>query len=150
MLQRLSGHRWRAPQERVVMNKIKSIWDGWGKQLFGELFDGKGGFCAIGWYDANARHLSVPPEVVERVASAIRKQYVLPTGRCSDMYGNSLYPSHDGFHAVIYANNVLRLKPEEFRKIDRESQIGAAVRPLVDSDDMLPEFLEAGIPVWNM
>lgn len=56
-----------------------------------------------------------------------------------DEWGNNLYDYYSSI--IIYANNTLRLTPEDFRRIDRETQIQAgmeAVRKLVDQPVEVP------------
>lgn len=40
------------------------------------------------------------------------------------------------FDCIVYANNVLKLTPEQFREIDRLTQIEAVSKPLIDSAEI--------------
>lgn len=115
------------------MEEIKSIWQGWTNQCYGRTRDGEGGNCAIGyllevgtlqaqqWVDLANPH-------VNRIGAYIQRNFELP-----ETFDGWMRPSTDESDAIVYANNVLRLTPQQFRDIDIASQLEAAVKPLVDS-----------------
>ena len=99
------------------MNKVKSIWDGWKTQLFGQWSDYKGGYCALGYIDGASGY----SETINRVADYIRRNYDLPdNGSWADGYRNrlDLRPNGSASSVIIYANNILKFSPEDFRRID--------------------------------
>lgn len=105
--------------------EIKSIWE---KQITWRRDDGQGGHCALGWLDAtlgrSLLHEDVP--AVHRVAAYLRANYSGP------MFQDSFRDAA----VIATANNLLPLTPEDFRRIDRETQIAegmAKVNELLDS-----------------
>jgi hypothetical protein len=118
-----------------MMSEIKSIWDGWEKQLYGSYGKGEGATCAQGYIMFHNKAVDcVQNETYTRVAAYIREHFNVPVTY------NGLHPRGDNpycdLHCIVYANNVLELTPEQFREIDRLTQIEAAVKPLVDSIDV--------------
>ena len=117
------------------MNEIKSIWDGWEKQLYGCYKDDSGGACALGaapWGNACRR-----AETLARVAAYIRTHYPMPWGFVDEF--NSRLSERDDVTVIVYANNTLKLTPEDFREIDRQTQVDEALKSI---EAMLPDLPE--------
>lgn len=110
-------------------NEIKSIWDGWEKQCYGKLDDRAGGCCARGYLIKQVFPFfwDVEREVYARVVPYIREHYSLPL---EDEDG---FDMGDDSICIVYANNVLKLTPEQFREIDRLTRVEAVSKPLIDS-----------------
>lgn len=111
--------------------ELKSIWDGREKQCFFRGSDG-GASCAAIYpsFSAGAR------ETFERVAKSIRTRFDLPGLHIHEESRARMHPRTSAWDTIVYANNVLKLTPEDFRRIDRETQIAAAmpkVEALVES-----------------
>jgi hypothetical protein len=119
-----------------------SIWDGWKHQCYGVFTDGKAR-CARGWIVASKNGLFIvderedDPRVVDtyrRVAAWLRREILTPftinDGKRIDI---------DDVEAIVIANNWLRLTPEQFRQIDRETQIAEAAEKLIASVEPLSE-----------
>lgn len=103
-----------------------SIWDGWEKQFRfpadGPMIGGPirdGWDCAITWIGERGLFKAQP--TLERVANFIKQNYEIPCDRC--------WPSM----VIVYANNVLGLTPDDFRRIDRLTAIEEMARKLVES-----------------
>lgn len=90
----------------------KSIWDKWKEQLFGDWGKAGGPACALGFIGGSLGH----DETLERVSTYIKTHYDMPWGHM-DRWGNPL--NNNSVEIIIYANNVLTLKPAKFRQIDR-------------------------------
>lgn len=118
-------------------NEIKSVFDGWELQCYGDLSavheDGIAR-CAVGWLF----HVGYRRAVRERISAYIQRHYDIPRDQWPDREDS----------VMIYANNVLKLTPEQFREADRRSQIAEALTALeagLREDaiaDGLPELLE--------
>lgn len=113
-----------------------SLFEGWTKQLYHRLADDKGGYCALGWLN----HIQVIGRITigeymdacDRIGDYIKTHYTLPFNHC---------PSGGG--AIVYANNVLKLTPEQFAEIDRRSLAeppnkDCDPQPLVEQPDEQP------------
>ena len=104
------------------IGQIPSLWDGWEKQCYFRLRDHTGATCAMGFIYKGG-NVGEEDEKLERIGIYLRQHYSIPNER-------TVYPH---WTAITYANNWLRLTPEQFREIDRLSKIEAVVKPLVDS-----------------
>lgn len=110
--------------------EIKSIWDGWQNQFRRSQInaydywtsDNWPATCAMGFIGFNRADL------VERVAAHILREFQL-----EDIASIGLYQFSRPDNVIIFANNELHLTPEDFRRIDRETQIEAVTKPLIDS-----------------
>lgn len=117
-------------------NEIKSIWDGWEKQIFGLKSDGRGGFCAMGW----AYMQKSPGPSFDAITARVGR-YVQSTMNPPDIYhvdgvSKEYHPSASPVHAIIWANNTGQLNCDQFREIDRLTQIEAVSKPLIDSAEI--------------
>lgn len=110
---------------------IPSIFDGWKKQIIHRSTDGNGAFCANGWIRQTGDFRFLDPSIA-RVAGRIRRQYILPNVYAHPNGGDwPLFGDSDTDVAVLaYANNELKLTPDDFRRIDRETQIEAALKSI--------------------
>ena len=120
------------------MNELTSLWDGWTNQCFGAPVDYHGKRCATNYASLRSRTTAgkakAVTELYERVADHLRTRYDIP----ATFSIQSRTATYTGFRSrnndvIIYANDVLRLTPDDFRRIDIETQIAAAVEPLVES-----------------
>lgn len=114
-----------------MSSEIASIWDGWEKQVKHRRYDGKGGFCAMGWILDSRSEYS---DTLRRVGAYIQRT-MNPPDFWIHQNGSAYRPSTSvsGLDTVVWANNEGLLDCEGFRNIDRLTQIEAAVKPLVDS-----------------
>jgi len=122
---------------------MKSIWDGWTKQTFHVATDDQGGFCARGWYILGGGRVSSAErnEAELRIGKYIQQNYELPDEYRHPNGGRLQFPKTVAAHAIIYANNELKLTPNDFRRIDIETQIAEgmpAVEKLVESVELEP------------
>ena len=110
-----------------------SLWDNWKHQCYNMLHDEQGAHCAMGYLMAThyADYAQVYLFKLEPIAKLIRELYQIPATYYHPG-GGALRPGTHSVDCIVYANNVLRLTPEEFREIDIAAQVDAAVRPLVE------------------
>lgn len=110
------------------MNEIKSIWDGWQKQCFGELWNSYGETCARGFIvQHEGEHSDLTRETYQRVANYISREFeIVACDECCRSMSTWL----KAMCIIVRANNELKLTPEEFRAIDRETQIEAALKSI--------------------
>lgn len=106
-----------------------SIWDGWEKQSnFADDGESK---CAFMYVRPKGVPVMLFPQALAdalcRVNNYICDHYDLP----ETWMRYSL--DRDGYGAIFYANDVLKLTPNDFRRIDIETQIEAVAKPLIDS-----------------
>ena len=110
-----------------------SIWDGWTRQCYYTMYDqNTDSHCATGWVTGKLGR----PAIFKRVADYIREKYNLhgPIKVTDpDYVWNSDMDMDVDVHVIIYANNALRLTPEEFRSIDRLTQVESIAKPLIES-----------------
>lgn len=130
------------------MNEIKSIWDGWEKQCFFHCNTDDGKQCAMD-YIAFACG-GIYANTKRRIAAFVRENYPKPGhDEVTPHWDGTL--EFDNAMVVIYANNVLKLTPEDFRRIDRETQIEEALKKSETPEftsaqqQQTPEFTEAGV-----
>ena len=129
------------------MNELTSLWDGWTKQCFGAAADYHGKRCATRYASlrsmATTGKAKAVTELYERVAGHLRTRYDIPA-TFSIQSHTTIYTGFRSRNAdvIIYANDVLRLTPDDFRRIDLETQIAAAVEPLVESANELLRAVE--------
>lgn len=119
------------------LNMLPSIWDGWEKQCR-FLFGGHGGpSCAQGWLGGSGHVAATYNGTYARIARYLRDNYSIPRGAVriypdpedrhysysSQLFqhGQHLDMAHDG-QVIAYANNELKLTPDDFRRIDRLTQ----------------------------
>lgn len=105
--------------------QIKSVWDGWEKQFHIEGPDtctgvprSQGGECALTFLHG------VNTETLVRVGNEIQKRYMeqLPEADWA-----MRHPRTNNIDAIVCANNILKLTPEQFRELDRVTQVAEAV-----------------------
>lgn len=111
--------------------ELESIWNGWEKQCFyrGSHGDAR---CAAIYPNFSADSV----KTFDRVAKYLRVMFALPDVHIHEVSKALMRPQLDSWDAIVYANNVLKLTPEQFREIDRATQLAegmAAVERLVDS-----------------
>src|SRR5438093_266562 len=116
------------------MARIKSIWDGWKHQTFGRL-TGTGRHselqhCAIGWLDHKATAKKIGKLELEgrlqAIAGYLRTTY-------EDRWNRMVKRQSETWptivtNVIVWANDVLRLTPRQFRAIDRKLQLEAALK----------------------
>jgi hypothetical protein len=135
----------RAPQKEGIM---KSIWDGWERQAFGIDNDGQGGNCAMGYLMRLNGRIGLFEFVrvqarLAAVAAYIKQHYELPDSHVHERFGGTYYPKKSPEDTIVYANNNLRLTPDDFRRIDIETQIQAGMPDV----ERLLESVEEEVPV---
>lgn len=121
----------------------RSIWDGWEKQIYFRAADGNGGFCARGFTAGQC--FEAVDETEARVGRYIQQHYELPQTHELWFDGFELKPCTKPVHAIVYANDSLKLTPDDFRRIDRETQMEEMARTLVESAEgtEVPKFIES-------
>lgn len=114
---------------------LESIWDQ--NQCFGLLASG-GAYCAVGYlYYVAGCHSPVheDPSLVA-VGRYIQKHWRdIPETYKHPINGCIQHPRAIPIDAIIYANNELRLTPEQFREIDRLVQYEAQLAQLAQQVD---------------
>lgn len=118
--------------------EIKSIFDGWQYQCFFTRFNGiercANGFLLDQWSNGLLTSNEVY-SIYHRIGRFIQKNYTLPEKHVHEGTYECLRPKRNHLHAIVYANNNLKLTPDDFRRIDRETQLAegmAAVEKLVN------------------
>ena len=110
--------------------EIKSIWDGWEKQCYFKTRNAQGETCAVGYLIPESMYNDyIYAEYIDSQLAVVGRYMREQMGIVVD---KSLYTFLD-WGTVVHANNVLRWTPEQFREIDRLSQIEAAIKPLIES-----------------
>lgn len=101
--------------EPEVLGPTESYFDGWENQCFGKLAD-NGAHCAYGWLRVKHPEVEVD-DIMVRIGLYVQSNYVLPATHDSGGYMPN-QPRINAHHATLYANDVLRLTPADFRRID--------------------------------
>jgi len=109
--------------------EIKSVFDGWEKQWIGGEPSTAGGGSKCAFIHL---HESGNDDQCARIGKHLMATFIMPPS-WSTASGVRLRPDSNPDHAIVYANDVLRLTPAQFAEIDRLSQIEEQVRPLVES-----------------
>lgn len=116
---------------------MNSLWDGWTNQFYGdtcsdlpEVIPDADSNCALTWlWFERGMNWNERVAVAERIAPAIRAAYSVPA-------------EYGPIGVLIYANNTLRLTPDDFRRIDLLTQQESAGMPAVEA---LVESVEVGV-----
>lgn len=111
-------------------NEIRSIWDGWERQVNDASTDD--GECALNFLFSRslARDAWI---AVGRVGEYIQRTMNPPMEWWPKHAVRPQYPATNEYDAVMWANDVLRLTPDQFRQIEINLQVEAVSKPLIES-----------------
>lgn len=114
------------------MSEIPSIFDGWEKQCYDETCNSDGASCAVEYARKVIPLRAERHQHFRRIRDYLLQHYDIPV-IYEHPYEGVFHPHKKVSHAVVYANNVLKLTPEDFRRIDRLTAMEEIARKLVES-----------------
>jgi hypothetical protein len=99
---------------------MKSIFDGWTKQILGRWEDGEGGYCVSGWI--NRRSGVNVMQATRRIGQWVIDNMEVPDHYVHPICGPVHIDTKNSISAMVWANNERKLDIEGFKMVDLLTQ----------------------------